>query len=259
MSEPDLIARFENPLLEDGFTAVPNSVIRNFSGSHGAFRLFITLLSFAWQKTLCHPGQNILSEHMGLEHDSITRLTKELVEGGYVSVTRRFGRSNLYTLKFPVHADLRDRSSSGSMPAVLREQKKTKKEEDSTSEPRKRDPLWDVCDEVFGKTTTRSEASRRGKELKQLREIGASPDDLRLVASRYQREHPQWTFSLGAVLSHWTRLSGGGPAGTVVPLSRFACPVAHCGLPFASEARLTEHMENVHGLFTTDEEDPVGA
>lgn len=64
---------------------------------------------------------------------------------------------------------------------------------------REPDPLWDVFDELFGFCRTRMEASRRGKAVKELREAGATVEEIR-VTYAYCKRFPSFTEM--AVVAH---------------------------------------------------------
>lgn len=46
---------------------------------------------------------------------------------------------------------------------------------------RERDELWDELDALFGPSRTKTEASMRGKAVKELREAGATPEEIRIA------------------------------------------------------------------------------
>jgi hypothetical protein len=57
---------------------------------------------------------------------------------------------------------------------------------------REPDPLWDVMDELFGFCRTRQEASRRGRAVKELREAGATVEEVRTTYA-YCKRFPSFT------------------------------------------------------------------
>jgi hypothetical protein len=46
---------------------------------------------------------------------------------------------------------------------------------------RERDEIWDALDAHFGPCRTKTEASMRGKAVKELREAGATPDEIAIA------------------------------------------------------------------------------
>ena len=86
--------------------------------------------------------------------------------------------------------------------------------EPSQGEPLKRtrkhtpapvNPLWDVLVEVFGEPTTKPEKSNYGRVVRDLREVDATPDDVRLRVANHARSC-DWDLTINALVSHWTEL-----------------------------------------------------
>ncbi|NLF76926.1 MAG: helix-turn-helix domain-containing protein [Chloroflexi bacterium] len=102
----DALAKYERIILEGfdpisahGFTQVPNVVLRDTSLSPGAKLCYALLLSYAWQKDSCFPGQEALAKDAGTSRRSIVRFMKELEQSGYLEKKRRgLGKTNVYTL-----------------------------------------------------------------------------------------------------------------------------------------------------------------
>lgn len=73
-----------------------------------------------------------------------------------------------------------------------------------------RDDLWDSLVDALELDPQGITKNRRGKlntALKQLREVGATPDEVKRRAKRYRREHPDWAFTETALASHWASLA----------------------------------------------------
>src|SRR5919199_1264179 len=89
----------EDPTLSQGFTQIPNSVLRRKGLSPGAKLTYMGLLSYAWTKESCFPGQARLGEDLGLSERSIRTFLAELEKHGLLKITRRGqGLTNVYTL-----------------------------------------------------------------------------------------------------------------------------------------------------------------
>ncbi|MFY0609956.1 MAG: helix-turn-helix domain-containing protein [Hyphomicrobiaceae bacterium] len=105
ISEP-LADRYKNIILDGfdpvaaaGFTQVPNVILKSTDLSVGAKLAYAMLLSYAWQKDSCFPGQETLAADMGVSKRSVITFIKELDRAGFVSVKRQgLGQVNLYTL-----------------------------------------------------------------------------------------------------------------------------------------------------------------
>lgn len=72
--------------------------------------------------------------------------------------------------------------------------------------PKPINPLWDVLVEVFWPPTTKDERSLFGKVVKELREIGATPDDIRERVKQHQRTQSHWDLTPKALVTHWSQL-----------------------------------------------------
>ena len=89
----------EDDVLRDGFTQVPNILLRTTKLTHGAKLAYALLLSYAWGRDRCFPGQERLGADLGVERKAVIRYLKELKDKGVIRVERRgLGRTNLYIL-----------------------------------------------------------------------------------------------------------------------------------------------------------------
>lgn len=74
----------------------------------------------------------------------------------------------------------------------------------------KQDLLWETwCIEKYGEPTpvlTDPERGRINKQLKHLRKIEATPEQLKAKCGLYRKLHPTWEFTLPAVVVHWNSL-----------------------------------------------------
>jgi len=73
----------------NGFTQVPNAVLRCDSIAPGAKLAYTMLLSYAWHNDFCFPGQDRLADDMGVSRQSANTYIKELEAKGFIKVTRR--------------------------------------------------------------------------------------------------------------------------------------------------------------------------
>jgi biotin operon repressor len=97
-SERDTIV-IEDDLLREGFTQVPNLLLRRTDISHGAKIAYAMLLSYAWGSEKCFPGQARLATDLGVERKAVIRYLQELKDKGLITVTRRgMGKTNVYRL-----------------------------------------------------------------------------------------------------------------------------------------------------------------
>jgi hypothetical protein len=92
-----------DPVAAQGFTQVPNFILKDPKISVGAKIVYAMFLSYAWHNDSCFPGQERLAEDMGLTRVRVTQLSAELEAAGLVSIQRRGqGKTNLYTIHFQV-------------------------------------------------------------------------------------------------------------------------------------------------------------
>jgi hypothetical protein len=68
----------QNPVARDGFTQVPNFILKDSGISVGAKVVYSMFLSYAWHNDSCFPGQERLAEDMGLTRARVTQLPCKL-------------------------------------------------------------------------------------------------------------------------------------------------------------------------------------
>jgi len=104
----------------------------------------------------------------------------------------------------------RKRNASVTHPALpdkIREDKNKKKAAPSlaTPKPRPPNPIWDAVVTEWFPSGVGGQASRIGKIVKDLKSLGATPDDIRTRHLNYQRNEPTWTDTPEAIVKHWDR------------------------------------------------------
>src|SRR5690348_6824894 len=89
----------EDETLRAGFAQVPNRILRMKGLSHGARLTYALLLSYAWQKGSCFPGQERLAEDLDVSRQSVSTYLRELKTKGLIIVKRRgLGQTNVYII-----------------------------------------------------------------------------------------------------------------------------------------------------------------
>ena len=89
----------EDDLLKQGFTQVPNALLRWPGVTHGAKLTYALLLSYAWHLGSCFPGQEQLAQDLSVERKAVIRYLKELKDKQIIRVERRgMGKTNVYYL-----------------------------------------------------------------------------------------------------------------------------------------------------------------
>ena len=87
----------QNPALRQGFTQIPNYVLRDGRLSFGARLTYTMLLSYAWQEGSCFPGQERIAQDLGVSRQRISEYLRELRKAGYINWKRRgLGKTNVY-------------------------------------------------------------------------------------------------------------------------------------------------------------------
>lgn len=98
-AEKNIIIKGADQFTAQGYTQVPNALLKSQTVSPGAKLTYAMLLSYAWQNDYCFPGQERLAQDMGSGQRSVVRYIKELEEKGFLKITRRgLGKPNLYEL-----------------------------------------------------------------------------------------------------------------------------------------------------------------
>ena len=99
-----------DPVVRDGFTQVPNFILKKPDLSVGAKMAYAMFLSYAWHNDSCFPGQDRLAEDMGLSRSRVSEFVSELNRAGLVTIQRRgLGKTNVYTIHFQVKGRVKPR------------------------------------------------------------------------------------------------------------------------------------------------------
>jgi biotin operon repressor len=100
LAEKTIILKGADAFSKNGFTQVPNCVLRSKKISMGAKMAYAALLSYAWSNDYCFPGQQRLADDIGVTRQTANDYIKELKQKGFVNVKRQGqGRTNIYELK----------------------------------------------------------------------------------------------------------------------------------------------------------------
>ena len=92
-----------DPVVQGGFTQVPNFILENPDLSVGAKVIYAMFLRYAWHNDKCFPGQARLAEDIGMSIGRVNQFIKELEAAELIEIMKRGqGKTNLYTIKFRV-------------------------------------------------------------------------------------------------------------------------------------------------------------
>jgi len=162
------------------------------------------------------------SAEIGITEHQVRRAMDRLVERGLVSVCNPRGRTNHYAINYdhPIldgaespdsyAADLPDDAAGlpddvAELPAY-KEVQESKQKKDLTAAPKK-DTLFATVAEVCGISTgnlTRSSRGQLNKAVKELREINATDEQVRLKAKAYKRQYQNAALTPMALVKHWS-------------------------------------------------------
>lgn len=97
--ERNIVLKGADALSVQGFTQVPNHMLRSAKISPGAKLAYTMLLSYAWQNDYCFPGQERLGKDIGVTERSVRTYLQELEVKDFLSIHRQGqGKPNLYVL-----------------------------------------------------------------------------------------------------------------------------------------------------------------
>jgi len=100
----NIVLKGGDVLSHEGFTQVPNHVLRSDKITPAAKLVYAMLLSYAWQNDFCFPGQARLAKDIGISVRSVVSYIQELEKERFVVTKKRGqGRSNLYELNLTVN------------------------------------------------------------------------------------------------------------------------------------------------------------
>jgi DNA-binding MarR family transcriptional regulator len=99
LKERNIVLEGADAATAQGFTQVPNFLLKSKKLSAGDKMAFAMLLSYAWQNDYCFPGQARLAEDMGLDERTVRRHLKSLEANELLKIERRgLGKTNIYKL-----------------------------------------------------------------------------------------------------------------------------------------------------------------
>lgn len=198
--------------------------------SDRAVRLYAILARYADADGYCWPSRRTLAERMRCSVDTLDRTVRELVDGGMLTVTVRHDdagdrASNGYTVnriepaptrvgsRTPAATGSRTDAATGSRTgaALTRAiENESHRNEIATvgtvAAQRPQDAIWDTMLTVCGVDPVKVTASSRGaynRAAKELRTIGATPDEIVHRAIVFRRRWPDASLTPTALARRW--------------------------------------------------------
>ena len=105
IKERNIILATTDPVVAEGFTQVPNFILKNDDLTVGEKITFAMFLSYAWHNAQVFPGQEKLADDIGVARRSVNTFIKGLEKKGFLTIQRRgLGKTNIYTLKYRVQS-----------------------------------------------------------------------------------------------------------------------------------------------------------
>ena len=99
LKDRNIILKGADAATSQGFTQVPNFLLKSKNLSSGDKMTFAMLLSYAWQNDFCFPGQERLAQDLGLTDRSVRTHLKSLQSNGLLNIQRRGQvKTNIYEL-----------------------------------------------------------------------------------------------------------------------------------------------------------------
>jgi biotin operon repressor len=215
----------DNVTADVKFSIVPEWLIDS-GCSDKALRLYVVLARYADNDDLtAYPGRGTLAKRMGCHRASVDRAVEELIALGAVTKQRRVSegkyQSSLYTIRRI--APSRTHATTPVAPVqrpplhpcdIELEPENIEPENSLAAAPQeksaKKDELFEAVAQVCGIDWTALTKTGRGplnKAVKELREIGVTPDQVGGRAAAYRKTYPDAPLTPMALTKHWASLA----------------------------------------------------
>lgn len=207
---------------DDPFTRVPNTAVNDPGLDLKSRGLLLLMLSLPDDWVF---RERNLAEKAGVGREQVRTAMGTLIEAGYVRRRREASDGKPPVLITEVYDTPQNAAEVGKAEVgkpdhreprplsneELKETKKTTKAAAPTARPR--NELWDALTEECGWTEqlTKSQRGRVAAAVKELREVGATPDEVRKRARNYRAKYPNVDITPTAISANWAAISGIGP------------------------------------------------
>jgi biotin operon repressor len=103
LKDRNIILRGADEATTQGYTQVPNFLLRMKEITSGDKMTFAMILSYKWQNDSCFPGQAKLADDMGVDERTVRRHIQSLQAAGLLVIQQRGqGKTNIYELNLAV-------------------------------------------------------------------------------------------------------------------------------------------------------------
>lgn len=208
------------------------------TGSPTKKLVLLRLADQANDRGFCWPGKDSIARHCEVHKKTVQKALQELHQQGLIRIEHRKdddGIVNLtsrYWLQIGVGAQDSQGGSQDSqgvgaqdspnphLEPSMNPKNPCPADAEASAEPsqkkpdRPRDPIWDTLMEVCGIDTSAIPKSARGgynRAVKELREVGATPDQIKSRAQRWHKVYSGATLTPPALVKHWASLAGSQP------------------------------------------------
>ena len=172
--------------------------------------VLMAMADHANDEGVCWPSQERIAIKVGITDRQVRNHVAELIKAGYVEVVeRRMLRTTVWRItvadRKPVSApDRKPVSASTGSQLPTNHHVEPSIEPSSTLPARKRDPVWDALVALFGDPLP-SARSMYGKAAKELRDAGATPEDIVDRATLLVEAWGPTKLTINSLLKHWAR------------------------------------------------------
>lgn len=223
------------PQLEDGYVRIANELldaILAFDFSKRELNVVFAVIrkTYGYQKKTDAVSGWQLSQMTGMDRGHISRTVADLVERGVliesgetrfshgqhipaIGINKRFTEWKTSNKTSPVPKRHPCQNSNSTVAETAKRplpkkqpQKTTTKDKPKDIAPRARNLIWDAVLEVCGLTGSTPTQSERGgwnKAVKELRDIGATPDEIHQRARIYRKTWPNVSLTPNALSRRW--------------------------------------------------------
>lgn len=194
---------------------------------HPTFKVLFAEWCFADDDGFAWPTRALIAEVTGLSPQQVTKAWAWLREAGLIRLvepgSKNRKRSSCYQV-FP-ERQVPQRHLLQVPQQVPERHTKTQKTHSSPSESANRQPDYlfeavvEACRLGDWKTLTRAERGPLNRAVRELREVGATPEEVRVRSRRYRQTWPRIELTPSALVANWSRFNGDRPAdedGTVL-------------------------------------------
>jgi hypothetical protein len=202
-----------------GSTVVPNWRWEDTTLDPYELRIAGWLASHADSWCEEHVTRNEIAQRLGMSAGKVSKAMERLVDVGIVAPSSTPGKTRSRIDRWVVIFDFDawekwspGDHSNGHEVTVKRSRgdqhyRTTEKDHsDGAARKRPRNELWDALEAEMGAAETRTAQSLRGKAVRDLKEVGATPDEIHARCKAYRNKYRGLDLTETALLKHWSRL-----------------------------------------------------